>query len=49
VPGGGPNNAKDVVETKLHTAVCAGTTTLAKAQQVIATDWFIALTSLGLG
>jgi len=47
--GAGPNNPKDAVETKLHTAVCAGTTTLAKAQQAIATDWSTALTSLGIG
>jgi hypothetical protein len=47
--GAGPNNPKDAVETKLHTAVCAGTTTLAQAQQAIATDWSTALKTLGIG
>ncbi|MGY5049906.1 hypothetical protein ACWDE0_30550 [Streptomyces sp. 900105755] len=39
---------KDPVETKLHTAVCAGKVTLAQAQQAIVTDWTSALTTLGL-
>lgn len=46
--GAGPNNPKDVVETKLHTAVCRGTIKLAQAQQAIVTDWSTALTRLGL-
>ncbi|GAA2523315.1 hypothetical protein GCM10010276_88120 [Streptomyces longisporus] len=48
-PGGGINNKKDPVETKLHTAVCSGKVTLAAAQNAIATDWTTALQSLGLG
>ncbi|MFF3137658.1 hypothetical protein [Streptomyces mirabilis] len=47
--GGGVNNKKDPVETKLHTAVCAGKVTLAAAQRAIATDWTTALSSLHLG
>jgi hypothetical protein len=46
--GSGVNNAKDAVETKLHTAVCKGTVTLAAAQQAIATDWTTALNTLHL-
>ncbi|WP_333741371.1 hypothetical protein [Streptomyces sp. IBSBF 2806] len=46
--GAGVNNKKDPVETKLHTAVCAGKITLAQAQQAIVTDWTTALTTLGL-
>ncbi|MEV7977065.1 hypothetical protein [Streptomyces sp. NPDC086519] len=46
--GAGVNNKKDPVETKLHTAVCAGKVTLAAAQQAIVTDWTTALTRLGL-
>ncbi|MGW0425413.1 hypothetical protein [Streptomyces sp. NPDC003015] len=46
--GSGVNNAKDPVETKLHTAVCKGTVTLAAAQQAIATDWTTALNTLHL-
>lgn len=46
--GAGPNNPKDVVESKLHTAVCSGKVTLRQAQQVIATDWPEALAKLGL-
>ncbi|MEV8474845.1 hypothetical protein [Streptomyces sp. NPDC051173] len=45
-PGAGPNNPKDVVESKLHTAICSGKTQLAPAQQAIATDWTTALTKL---
>lgn len=37
-PGFSPN-PKDKVENFLHAAVCAGRVTLAKAQQLIATDW----------
>ncbi|MFD8820160.1 hypothetical protein ACFV23_53955 [Streptomyces sp. NPDC059627] len=44
----GVNNKKDPVETKLHTAVCAGKVTLAQAQQAIVTDWTTALTTLHL-
>ncbi|MER6206568.1 hypothetical protein [Streptomyces sp. NPDC001642] len=47
--GSGVNNAKDPVETKLHTAVCKGKVTLAAAQQAIVTDWTTALSRLGLG
>lgn len=46
--GTGVNNEKDPVETKLHTAVCKGTVTLAAAQQAIATDWTTALSTLHL-
>lgn len=46
--GSGVNNAKDPVETKLHTAVCKGTVSLAAAQQAIVTDWTTALSRLGL-
>ena len=46
---GGVNNRKDPVETKLHTAVCAGKVTLTAAQKAIVTDWTTALSSLGLG
>jgi hypothetical protein len=46
--GAGPNNPKDVVETKLHTAVCRGTIKLAQAQQAIVADWSTALSRLGL-
>lgn len=31
---------KDVVENRAHRAVCAGTLTLAEAQQAIRTDWY---------
>ncbi|MER5795239.1 hypothetical protein [Streptomyces sp. NPDC001980] len=44
----GVNNKKDPVETKLHTAVCAGRITLVQAQQAIVTDWTTALTTLGI-
>lgn len=46
--GAGPNNPKDVVETKLKTAICSGRTDLAKAQQAIAHDWTTALNTLGI-
>ncbi|MEH0420893.1 hypothetical protein [Streptomyces sp. B21-083] len=46
--GSGVNNAKDPVETKLHTAVCAGKVTLTQAQQAIVIDWTTALAKLGL-
>ncbi|WP_051969756.1 hypothetical protein [Kitasatospora azatica] len=48
VPGKGPNNPKDSVETRLHTAICKGQTTLVAAQQAIATDWTTAEAKLGL-
>ncbi|WP_394816013.1 hypothetical protein [Streptomyces gibsoniae] len=44
----GINNKKDPVETKLHTAVCAGTVTLAAARQAVVTDWTTALQTLHL-
>ncbi|MEU6070659.1 hypothetical protein ABZ864_41020 [Streptomyces sp. NPDC047082] len=47
--GGGVNNKKDPVETKLHTAVCSGKVSLAAAQRAIVSDWTTALSSLGLG
>ncbi|WSQ15194.1 hypothetical protein OG604_50070 [Streptomyces sp. NBC_01231] len=47
--GSGVNNAKDPVETKLHTAVCKGTVTLAAAQKAIVANWTTALGRLGLG
>lgn len=47
--GSGVNNAKDPVETKLHTAVCKGQVTLAAGQKAIVTDWTTALSRLGLG
>ncbi|MFI1607620.1 hypothetical protein ACH4YN_36830 [Streptomyces griseofuscus] len=46
--GSGVNNKKDPVESKLHTAVCSGKTTLRAAQQAIVTDWTTALSKLGL-
>ncbi|MFJ2400373.1 hypothetical protein ACIOUE_03655 [Streptomyces xanthochromogenes] len=46
--GAGPNNPKDSVESKLHTAICSGKTQLAAAQNAIATDWPNALAKLGL-
>ncbi|OIQ88768.1 hypothetical protein GALL_293730 [mine drainage metagenome] len=36
-------NAKDTVENRLHTLVCAGTITLASAQDAIASNWTTAL------
>jgi hypothetical protein len=44
----GPNNNKDKVETKLHTAVCKGSISLHQAQYAIATDWTTALADLHL-
>lgn len=38
---------KDTVENKLKSLVCAGTVTLAAAQQAIATDWMTALAAVG--
>lgn len=46
--GAGPNNPKDAVETRLHTAICNGQVTLAAAQKAIATDWETAEQRLGL-
>jgi len=46
--GSGVNNKKDPVETKLHTAVCKGTITLAAAQQAIVTNWTTGLSDLHL-
>ncbi|GAA1500877.1 hypothetical protein GCM10009760_63120 [Kitasatospora kazusensis] len=48
VPGKGPNNPKDAVETHLHTAICKNQVTLAAAQQAIATDWTTAEAKLGI-
>ncbi|MFD9796811.1 hypothetical protein ACFWXK_38360 [Streptomyces sp. NPDC059070] len=47
-PGGGPNNPKDVVESKLSKAVCSGKVQLNAAQTAIATDWTTALAKLGI-
>ncbi|KOU52292.1 hypothetical protein ADK54_07895 [Streptomyces sp. WM6378] len=47
-PGAGPNNPKDVVESKLSKAVCSGKVQLAAAQSAIATDWTTALAKVGL-
>jgi hypothetical protein len=41
-------NPKDLVENRLRAAVCAGTVTLAAAQQAIAADWMTAIQRLGL-
>ena len=46
--GAGPNNPKDAVETRLHTAICKNQVTLLAAQQAIATDWETAEQRLGL-
>ncbi|WP_232247399.1 hypothetical protein [Kitasatospora azatica] len=46
--GTGTSSTKDGVETKLKRAVCAGTVTLADAQDALVTDWTTALSSLGL-
>ncbi|MEY9969017.1 hypothetical protein ABIA33_007104 [Streptacidiphilus sp. MAP12-16] len=46
--GAGPNNPKDAVETRLHTAICKNQVTLTAAQQAIATDWETAEQRLGL-
>jgi hypothetical protein len=46
--GAGPNNPKDAVETRLHTAICKNQVTLVAAQQAIATDWETAEQVLGL-
>lgn len=48
LPGAGPNNPKDAVETRLHTAICHGEATLTAAQRAIATDWTTAESALGL-
>ncbi|MDH6708476.1 hypothetical protein P3T27_005216 [Kitasatospora sp. MAA19] len=48
VPGKGPNNPKDSVETHLHTAICKGQATLAAVQQAIAADWTTAEARLGI-
>ena len=42
------NNAKDPVDTRLHTAVCKGRVTLTQAQQAIVTAWTTALAVLHL-
>lgn len=46
--GAGPNNPKDAVETRLHTAICKKQVTLVAAQQAIAGDWETAEQRLGL-
>jgi hypothetical protein len=47
-PGSGPNNDKDKVEARLHTAVCKNQVTLSAAQQAIAHDWTTAEQVLGI-
>ncbi|UXY25129.1 hypothetical protein [Streptomyces sp. HUAS TT20] len=47
-PGAGPNNDKDKVEARLHTAICSGRVTLASVQKAIATNWVTAEAKLGL-
>ncbi|UXY30832.1 hypothetical protein [Streptomyces sp. HUAS TT20] len=47
-PGAGPNNDKDKVEARLHTAICSGRVTLASVQKAIATNWVTAEAELGL-
>ncbi|OHU52311.1 hypothetical protein BKG82_18760 [Mycobacteroides chelonae] len=47
-PRDGVNNPKDVVESRLASAVCSGRVPLADAQVAIATDWTTALDRLGL-
>ncbi|MFI1970294.1 hypothetical protein BLA24_27940 [Streptomyces cinnamoneus] len=46
--GAGPNNPKDVVESKVKAAICAGKTDLVTAQRAIAKDWTTALSVLGV-
>ncbi|CAM5442924.1 hypothetical protein [Streptomyces abikoensis] len=46
--GKGPNNPKDVVETKLKNAICNGKTELVKAQRAIVRDWTTALDAVGV-
>lgn len=47
--GGGVNNAKDPVESRLRSAVCSHRVTLAAAQTAIVADWTTALATLHLG
>ncbi|NJC73330.1 hypothetical protein HC031_26940 [Planosporangium thailandense] len=47
-PPDGAINSKDPVENALHRAVCAHQVSLAAAQTAIATDWTMALATLGL-
>lgn len=47
-PGAGPNNPKDIIETKGLAAICSGKITLAAAQEAITTDWTTALAKLGI-
>ncbi|GAA1897558.1 hypothetical protein [Streptantibioticus ferralitis] len=47
-PGSGPNNDKDRVEARLHSAICKNQVTLAAAQQAIAHDWTTAEQALGI-
>lgn len=42
------SNAKDGVESRLHTAVCRGEVSLAAAQRAVATNWYTAETVLGV-
>ncbi|MDA8197787.1 MAG: hypothetical protein M0019_11350 [Actinomycetota bacterium] len=47
-PAPGYLNSKDIVENRLHLAVCDGVVSLAAAQSAIARDWITALQILGL-
>lgn len=47
-PKDGVNNPKDIVESKLASAVCSGRVPLADAQAAIAADWTTALDHLRL-
>ncbi|WP_424556330.1 hypothetical protein [Streptacidiphilus pinicola] len=46
MPGSGPANPKDDVESALHDAVCSGQVSLSAAQSAIATNWTTALATL---
>lgn len=47
-PGNGAHNSKDVVETRVHLAVCHGTVPWASAVTAFAKDWTTAETTLGI-
>ncbi|MFJ6017533.1 hypothetical protein [Streptomyces sp. NPDC092952] len=47
-PGTGTANPKDTVESRIHTALCAGKVTLGAAQSAVASDWTTALENLHL-
>ncbi|MEV6768473.1 hypothetical protein AB0N05_07545 [Nocardia sp. NPDC051030] len=45
--GEGVNNPKDGIESKLHSLICNGKVALSDAQSAIATDWTVALATVG--